>query len=65
MKALGDSKRAQDDPKWLPFLQKLHNCGYFEGELEGSKKFREKLSTAQDYFVDLRCRGDGAECDEE
>ncbi len=50
----GSPIRAEDDPNWLPFLQRLKDCNYFSSELEGSLKHQEKMSTAKEYFLSQR-----------
>lgn len=38
---------------WKRFLDRLARNGFFEGELEGSKRYREKISMAEVSFI--RC----------
>ena len=49
------------EPKWQAFLQKLRVSGYFEGEIEGSRKHREKLAAAEEYFASVQrhCQEEG------
>lgn len=60
-----DLKVPQRDPKWPSFLQKLKTFGYFENELEGSCRYRERLAAAEEYFMDQRQRERGGEGEEE
>ena len=42
-------------------MKKLQTSGYFEGELEGSKLWQEKMETAKEYFLGQVCRSEGEE----
>ncbi|KAM7295887.1 protein ecdysoneless homolog [Ixodes scapularis] len=40
-----------DDVRWKRFLKSLTAKGYFQGELEGSKLYRQLLQRAREHFV--------------
>lgn len=43
----GDFCRAMRPETWKRFVDRLARSGFFEGELEGSKRYREKTSMAE------------------
>ena len=66
-KARGDeysSRHPEEDSKWPLFLQRLHECGYFSSELEGSARHQEKLSTAKEFFLHQRERKERKEMEQ-
>ncbi|CAM9685156.1 unnamed protein product [Pylaiella littoralis] len=45
----GDLRSAIRPEAWKRFLDRLARNGFFEGELEGSKRYREKISMAEQF----------------
>lgn len=46
-RATGDLRSAISPTAWKAFLSVLEQKGFFEGELEGSKRYREKTAMAE------------------
>jgi hypothetical protein len=51
----GDKDETYEDlesnPRWLKFLESLRSRGFFQNELEGSRRYQQLLSSAKEYFV--------------
>ncbi|XP_037784120.1 protein ecdysoneless homolog [Penaeus monodon] len=50
-----------NNPRWLKYKQSLSNKGYFRGELEGSKLFKELEDRARQFFVTNMVSSKGSE----
>uniref|UniRef100_S4RHE1 Ecdysoneless homolog (Drosophila) n=1 Tax=Petromyzon marinus TaxID=7757 RepID=S4RHE1_PETMA len=47
----GSERPVSSDPRWQTFRQSLVDGGYFKGELQGSRRYRELLQAAETYFT--------------
>ncbi|CAM9181904.1 unnamed protein product [Laminaria digitata] len=59
--ARGDLRSAISPSAWKTFLSVLEQKGFFEGELEGSKRYREKTAMAEQFVRDSVLRVDDSE----
>ncbi|KAL6478331.1 hypothetical protein MHYP_G00141660 [Metynnis hypsauchen] len=48
--AAGQEAPVSSDPRWRGFLDSLQRNGYFKGELEGSVRYRELMTSAENFF---------------
>ncbi|XP_077352292.1 protein ecdysoneless homolog [Festucalex cinctus] len=48
--SLEDDSSVSCNPRWKGFLQSLKSNGYFRGEIEGSARFRQLMTSAENFF---------------
>ncbi len=41
----------ESNPRWLKYLESLRSRGFFQNELEGSRRYQQLMSSAKEYFV--------------
>ncbi|QRV86178.1 SGT1-ecdysoneless-like protein [Ceratobasidium sp. AG-Ba] len=48
------------DSGYIAYIQGLEKAGYFQGEISGSQKYKEREQTAADMYVQLQSKDDAA-----